>query len=355
MKRHKDTENFKASKKQHTSPLKPTTSQQAGVVHPSSSFSPKRTPNIGRSRAPSHLSSRLQQTPPRASYADKFKGIFSQAASRSPPRPLFPNIVRQDNVLSPDQDDIAPSTVNSDDSGSSSTLTSESELEKKLHTGHAFWKDEQIVRPVSSMNIRAAIWNQQPHQGLAAPTQSSIPQIQEPSPPKSTTPVADASSDEWTGDEEFLPKTARQQARLLQMQKNRERLEQERKEREARLVQGLPKTNEANFFCGSAPSPDVLCKAAQNSREVRLLLQTSPLRKTLGPDWDPKTGVSPSRFMSPRPFMNLSRKLNHSLVRRMYDELMSLLQRRGREGRESQRPTKRATRTTKKTVTRIDR
>ena len=268
--------------------------------------------NIGRSRAPGHLSARLQQTPPRASYADKVKGIFSQAASRSPPKPLFPNIVRQDNVLSPDKDYIVPSTVSSDDSGSSSTLTSESELEKKLHTGHAFWKDEQIIRPVSSMNIRAAVWNQQPHQGLAVPTQSSIPQIQMPSPPKTTVPVADASSDEWTGDEEFLPKTARQQARLLQMQKNRERLEQERKEREARLVQGLPQTN---FFCGSAPSPDVLCKAAQNSREVRLLLQTSPLRKTLGPDWDPKTGKSPSRFTSPpRSLMDLFRKSDRSFV-----------------------------------------
>jgi hypothetical protein len=46
---------------------------------------------------------------------------------------------------------------------------------------------------------------------------------------------------------------------------------------------------------------------------VRLLLETSPLRKMLGPDWDPKTGTSPSRFTSPRSFLDLSRKSDRSL------------------------------------------
>ena len=63
----------------------------------------------------------------------------------------------------------------------------------------------------------------------------------------------------------------------------REREEQARKAKEA---------------CEPKPfmSPEKLCKAAENSREVKKLLEASPLKKAFGLEYQPKASGSPSRF-----------------------------------------------------------
>lgn len=290
MKRHKHTKPFKSAKKQHISPVVPINSYQHGLLHPASALSPRSPANIGRSRAPGNLSSALRQTPPRASYANKVKGIFSHAASNSPPKPLFPNLVLHE-MSQPIQDTPPPSIAGSEGSSSSaSLLTSESELERRLDSANEFWNEQKKARQTSTLQPKAATWKQ-PSVPLTASSRLPIPKIKEPSPQKEQDPPGEESSDAWTDDEIFLPKAVRQQARI---QKNMERQRQildEREQRRQKYYQELVRHR--------GDHPDKLREIAGHNREVRQLLEISPLRKSLGPDWDPKNPKSPSRFRPP--------------------------------------------------------
>jgi hypothetical protein len=133
------------------------------------------------------------------------------------------------------------------------------------------------------MNATAAVWNHRPPLRLVIPAQETIHPVKQASSLKSRAAEADSSSDEWTGDEEFLPKNVRHQARMLEAQKAREREEQVRKDQVAR---------EPKPFM----SPEKLCRAAEQSREVKKLLEASPLKKAFGLEFQPRAPGSPSRF-----------------------------------------------------------
>ena len=159
--------------------------------------------------------------------------------------------------------------------------SSESEIEKRLNKLGPY--SNKVAPKASSMNAAAAVWNHPLPLRFVIPNQPSTHEISEVSSLKSPAGEADSSSDEWTGDEEFLPKNVRHQARMLEAQKAREREEQKRKKKEA---------PEPKPFM----SPENLCKAAENSREVKKLLEASPLKKAFGLEFQPKAPGSPSRF-----------------------------------------------------------
>lgn len=212
---------------------------------------------------------------------------------------MFPGLVRDDLFLSPEPT-ISVASTNSD--GSSSSLTSESDLEKKLDTTSPFQIEEDKVRKASSMNAAAAVWTQPP-----PPLRLVIPYREDPNPgkevpqPEAPITTADSSSDEWTGDEEFLPKAARQKARMLEAQKAREREREERIQREA---EERTRKQQLDRLPNFPMRPGELCELAQRSRDVKGLLQTSPesWRKKWGVEWTPRSAGSPSRFTPiPRP------------------------------------------------------
>ena len=133
---------------------RPAVSRKADGCPSDSTVHPPKSPaNIGRSRLPGNLASVLQHTPPRSSRASKIKEMFTESGSRYLPF---------------------------GDGSSTSSLTSE---------------EEKRMQKTSTMNAAAPIWQQRPSDQLVG--------------------AVDSSSDEWTGDEEYLPNSIREKARMV--------------------------------------------------------------------------------------------------------------------------------------------
>lgn len=226
----------------------------------------KSPPNSGRRRVPPKLSNALANSPPRPSYADKVKGIFAESAAISK-KPRFLDPEHHKAVSTSSAYNIKPQTDSN--TSSSSALTSESELERRLNARH---NSPDAILPRSIQPMPPPMPYPAPVHNTVTFSNINIAHVQEPVP-EST------SSDEWTGDEEFLPRAARRQIRMLR---------QQRRPKEGK---------EASQSC-HAPSPQLLRAVAANDREIRNhLIGMNPIRSPTS-----------SRFRPAGPFHAPSRR-----------------------------------------------
>ena len=258
-KRHLHSRNNNASP-----PKKQQIYVEPGTIGPHSSTftSPgifRSPPNTGRRRAPK-LASTLAKSPPRPSYADKVKGIFSESTPMS--RPGFRNLEHKKTESG--HGEMALFSVGSHTS--SSSLTSESELEKRLGTTQVVPdpRSIQAIRP--NQVVKYQPFKSPGHSG-GTPI---IPRIQEPAPEQS-------SSDEWTGDEEFIPRSARRRNRILQQQQRKYAQDSTMNSSGIPISPERLKVAAAINACGTPIGTQTLQVAAERSREVRSLLQSYPL------------------------------------------------------------------------------
>ncbi|KAK4555290.1 hypothetical protein LTR86_007586 [Recurvomyces mirabilis] len=167
--------------------------------------------NIGRRRA-AGLSTRLASTPPRPSRWRQIGDIFLQ-------NPISPSSVPQNNDERSRIDDSPLDT------------TSERVATRRLHSEskHRILWDDNVLAETSFTPARLL--------GLATDTAPSHRRLQKsaqrlthhPLPAKeaidawltSTENASDTSSDEWTGDEDFLPRSARARHRRQRLQRKR--------------------------------------------------------------------------------------------------------------------------------------
>ncbi|KAK3707235.1 hypothetical protein LTR37_012235 [Vermiconidia calcicola] len=162
-------------------------------------YSNRSPANTARRRAPATLNG-LTRTPPRPSYADKLKGIFTDSASTA-------------NASS------RRAKASTSNGSTSSTLTSEPELERKL----AMALDTPMTCGDQSRHI-------QPANPVMTPDMST-PFNTAASPCTPAPAQEESSSEEWTGDEEFIPRSVRRQNRIRRRYERQKALELERAEK----------------------------------------------------------------------------------------------------------------------------
>ena len=199
--------------------------------------------NSKRRRAPKTLMSTLAKTPPRPSYADKVKGIFTDAPSPNHEPVVAQSLDHNGAIFT--RGSPPPQT------SSSSTLTSESELEKRLTAAHhsPIQRNNTPVAtsPTSNIPSRANV----SHASGAIPPdeQRNIPQIQVPNLGE------ESSSEAWTDDDIFYPRHIRRQNKMLQRRRELQRI---------------------GNLNGGYPMPPAIIEEAQRHRETRELLASSP-------------------------------------------------------------------------------
>ena len=182
----------------------------------------------------------LAHSPPRASYADKVKGIF--AGFDSSTREYITSIeqARKHTTVRHNKEH--------DSSSSSSALTSESELERRLNTIY----DAAVTSssdPPAEPNLAS---NPHPSVPSANPPKKPKLALRIPEPPAEN----DSSSDEWTGDEIFIPRATR---------------------RRARIDAARARPNMPNMSYGAPLSPQLI-SAATRGPIRELLERTSPVK-----------------------------------------------------------------------------
>ena len=224
---------------------------------------PTGSPATTDARTPWPKIAALACSPPRASHSEKVKQIFaSSAANGQAYRNGSPATSSSASRPQLHIDTNFLSKSNMGSSSSVSTMTSESGLERRLHgVGHlAMTSPHSGSDPMRNLE-RAALLSSPavpyPHGVSLTHVTQGQGQVKEAS-----------SSDEWTGDDVFMPAHVRRQAREKQFRDKQAEAKQMREQQYLDQRKDLP-----NMGAGTLPSPEKLRRVA-----IQASLRSGPLR-----------------------------------------------------------------------------